>query len=47
MRGEHDFSVSCMHGAMEQKERDVIMRGCGIGSSRADWGSAEIGSEPL
>eukprot|EP00871_Galdieria_phlegrea_P006000 jgi/Galph1/888/GphlegSOOS_G5615.1 len=31
---EHDFTVSCLHGDMDQKERDVIMREFRTGSSR-------------
>lgn len=31
---ERDFTVSAMHGEMEQKERDVIMREFRSGSSR-------------
>jgi len=30
----NDFTVSCMHGEMEQKERDIIMREFRSGSSR-------------
>jgi len=31
---QSDFTVSCMHGEMEQKERDIIMREFRSGSSR-------------
>jgi len=31
---QNDFTVSCMHGEMEQKERDIIMREFRSGSSR-------------
>ena len=31
---QRDFTVSAMHGEMEQKERDVIMREFRSGSSR-------------
>ena len=30
----NDFTVSCMHGEMEQKERDIVMREFRSGSSR-------------
>merc|ERR1711982_210022 len=31
---ERDFTVSCMHGDMDQRERDIIMREFRSGSSR-------------
>jgi len=31
---ERDFTVSCMHGDMDQKERDIVMREFRTGSSR-------------
>merc|ERR1711976_840767 len=31
---ERDFTVSCMHGDMDQRERDIIMREFRTGSSR-------------
>uniref|UniRef100_A0A7S1TQ09 Helicase C-terminal domain-containing protein n=1 Tax=Phaeomonas parva TaxID=124430 RepID=A0A7S1TQ09_9STRA len=31
---KRDFTVSCMHGEMEQRERDIIMREFRSGSSR-------------